>query len=386
MLSVAPIAVAMDEVVKISTQDGIEFILDLDLAKLSVTLKDVILDSGAEEVIPLSNVTIETWTFIHKQLKNIQDDRNEGIEEALSELNGDQLVAVINAANYLDIKILLDETLKFARKALIDPTQKITPKQASKITEKFIRNSLLLEIAQEVFGPLSVEKVREFQIPCDEIDFGEIDPYRFIILPDDNFVIAAGENIGILDSETGKLLKTWKIPKYLKDTRIISLKVLVDSKIASVTSHGTIHIWNWETEELLQTLNAGRSESDTLVVLPNGNIASWSSSSLKIQVWDIKTGKKLNQFSSASKWAIALPSRFTKTYSVIALPNGNIASWDARRGLDIWDTKKGERLATYKRPKETNISYSGSGGIVPRIYSIESMISFSNGNIAIISK
>ncbi len=118
------------ETVTISTQEQKEYEVDLRLATLSGTLKDLVEDAGTEVTIPLPGITNESWDFIQGQLQNVQDNKTEEIANALKGLSGEQLVAVINAANFLDIKLLLDEAIKVVQEVGIS---KIMAEQIAKI-------------------------------------------------------------------------------------------------------------------------------------------------------------------------------------------------------------------------------------------------------------
>ncbi len=226
------------ETVTISTQEQKEFEVDLRLAKLSGTLKDLVEDAGTEVTIPLPGITNETWDFIQGQLKNVQDKKTKEIANALKGLSGKQLVAVINAANFLDIKLLLDEATKVAQEVGID---KITPDEIAQISAKEIRNGLVFSVAQDLFGPLTGKQLK----------------------------VLKGHTVGVY-----------------------SLVVLPNGTIASGSRDNTIRIWDINTGEELKKLEGHTGSVRSLVVLPNGNIASGSSDKT-IRIWEIDYGVSL---------------------------------------------------------------------------------------------
>lgn len=116
--------------IKLKSSDGEIFTVDLEVAKLSVTIKTMIEDLGYEddeEEVPVSNVNsailrkVLEWAEHHKDDPPIPDD-NENVEKRTDDipswdvdfLKVDQgtLFDLILAANYLDIKGLLDMSCK----------------------------------------------------------------------------------------------------------------------------------------------------------------------------------------------------------------------------------------------------------------------------------
>lgn len=103
--------------VKLQSSDGEVFHVDLKIAQQSNTLRTMIENLGMNdaEVIPLPNVTaiilekVIAWCATHKD-----DDPNaEGASDLeLAKLDQNTLFELILAANYLDIKSLLDVTCK----------------------------------------------------------------------------------------------------------------------------------------------------------------------------------------------------------------------------------------------------------------------------------
>jgi S-phase kinase-associated protein 1 len=116
-------------VVKLASSEGTEYTVDRDIAEQSVLLKNMLEDVGeSENAIPLPNVTgpilqrvIEWCTHHRNDPAPTQDDdtkqqkTSDDIEEWDAEfVKVDQgtLFELILAANYMDIKPLLDLTCK----------------------------------------------------------------------------------------------------------------------------------------------------------------------------------------------------------------------------------------------------------------------------------
>lgn len=117
--------------IKLQSSDGEVFQVDFDIAKASVTIKTMVEDLGLEEddeeIVPLPNVNagilkkVIQWATYHKDDPPAADD-DEGREKRTDDISSwdadflkvDQgtLFELILAANYLDIKGLLDVTCK----------------------------------------------------------------------------------------------------------------------------------------------------------------------------------------------------------------------------------------------------------------------------------
>ncbi|XP_067138158.1 S-phase kinase-associated protein 1 [Centruroides vittatus] len=117
--------------IKLQSSDGEIFEVDVEIAKASVTIKtmleDLGMDEDEEEVVPLPNVNsvilkkVIQWATYHKDdpLPPEDDENKEKRTDDISSWDADflkvdqgTLFELILAANYLDIKGLLDVTCK----------------------------------------------------------------------------------------------------------------------------------------------------------------------------------------------------------------------------------------------------------------------------------
>lgn len=118
---------AETDIVTLQSQDGLELQVEVRFANQSVTIKNLIEDAGTKEKIPLPNVKGVILAKIIEYLKYhgenptvVTDDKsnatgsNELVSWDLEFCKVDQatLFELILAANYLDIKELLDLTCK----------------------------------------------------------------------------------------------------------------------------------------------------------------------------------------------------------------------------------------------------------------------------------
>lgn len=118
-------------IVKIQSSDGEIFTVDFDVIKQSTTIKtmvdDLSIDDIEDEVVPLPNVTagilkkVLQWATYHKDDPPLpeEDENKEKKTDDITSWDADflkvdqgTLFELILAANYLDIKGLLDVTCK----------------------------------------------------------------------------------------------------------------------------------------------------------------------------------------------------------------------------------------------------------------------------------
>ena len=119
-------------IIRLKSSDGEVFPVDVEVAKASVTIKTMLDDLGIEEddpeVVPLPNVNsailkkVIAWAEFHKDDPPASTDDEENRERRTDDISSwdqdflkvDQgtLFELIQAANYLDIKGLLDVTCK----------------------------------------------------------------------------------------------------------------------------------------------------------------------------------------------------------------------------------------------------------------------------------
>lgn len=117
--------------IKLQSSDGEIFEVDVEIAKASVTIKTMLEDLGMdeddEEVVPLPNVTstilrkVIQWASYHKddpppqeedETKEKRTDDIPSWDADFLKVDQGTLFELILAANYLDIKALLDVTCK----------------------------------------------------------------------------------------------------------------------------------------------------------------------------------------------------------------------------------------------------------------------------------
>ena len=112
--------------VNLVAEEGEPIEVDEEIATMSVLVKSMIDDSGADEDIPLPNVKKATLEKVIELCKNHKEDplqdiekplKTNNIKEVVSPWYGDfvdvkieELYEIILAANYLDIKPLLEVT------------------------------------------------------------------------------------------------------------------------------------------------------------------------------------------------------------------------------------------------------------------------------------
>jgi len=119
--------------IKLQSSDDVVFPVDVKIAKMSVTIKTMLEDLGVEEeeeeVVPLPNVNARVlekvikWSTHHQDDAPLPEDSEEYTErrtddisawdaDFLKDVDQSTLFELILAANYLDIKGLLDVSCK----------------------------------------------------------------------------------------------------------------------------------------------------------------------------------------------------------------------------------------------------------------------------------
>ncbi|XP_037086941.1 S-phase kinase-associated protein 1 [Pollicipes pollicipes] len=158
--------------IKLQSSDGEVFEIDVEVAKASVVIKtmleDLGMDEGEEEIVPLPNVNaailrkVLQWAQHHKDdPPQPEDDENKQKRtDDISSWDADflkvdqgTLFELILAANYLDIKGLLDVTCK----TVANMIKGKTPEEIRKTFN--IKND---------FTPIEEEQVRKENEWCEE--------------------------------------------------------------------------------------------------------------------------------------------------------------------------------------------------------------------------
>ena len=118
---------ADDDKVKLQSQDGEDFEVEVRVAKMSETVRNLIEDAGIENPIPLPNVTAKILSKVVEYCQYHTENPTPVTEEKKDEKRTDDIIPwdlefckvdqetlfeMILAANYLDIKALLDVTCK----------------------------------------------------------------------------------------------------------------------------------------------------------------------------------------------------------------------------------------------------------------------------------
>lgn len=156
--------------IKLRSSDGKIFETDIQIAKCSGTIKDMLeaCDEDENAIVPLPKVTspilkkVLEWADYHKDDAEPLEDadnkvkRNDDISTwdiEFLKVNESTLYELILAANYLDVKGLMDVTCKVV-------ANKIKGKNADEICKEF-------KIEKD-FPPVEEELVSKENEPCDE--------------------------------------------------------------------------------------------------------------------------------------------------------------------------------------------------------------------------
>eukprot|EP00164_Ancoracysta_twista_P000984 GFYU01001288.1.p1 GENE.GFYU01001288.1~~GFYU01001288.1.p1 ORF type:complete len:151 (-),score=56.34 GFYU01001288.1:139-591(-) len=138
--------------VKLRSRDDTIFEIDRETACMSLTVKNMLDDTGSDAPIPLSNVDAKTLSKVvefckyHQQAKqnNMSDDDKQAWDKEFVKVDQPVLFELILAANYLDIKDLLDLTCR----TVADMIKGKTPEEIRKTFN--IKNDFTPEEEEEV--------------------------------------------------------------------------------------------------------------------------------------------------------------------------------------------------------------------------------------------
>ena len=135
------------------SKENTEFQLKQEVAQASGTIKDLMEDAGIEDPIPLPNVDEKTLREVVSFMSTMMSKSEEEINKYYTKFDQETLFSMILAANYLDIKVLLDGLCK----TVADMIKGKTPEEIRKTFN--IKND---------FTPEEEEQVRKENEWCEE--------------------------------------------------------------------------------------------------------------------------------------------------------------------------------------------------------------------------
>ncbi|NEP62993.1 MAG: WD40 repeat domain-containing protein, partial [Symploca sp. SIO2G7] len=164
-------------------------------------------------------------------------------------------------------------------------------------------------------------------------------------------VLAISADIKILISESGMLLKTWRLKKignlvkaktlnYLKGhTRsIYSVAITPDGSKAISASHDlTLKVWDLEKGTEKKTITGHTNPGNAVAITPNGKMAISASDDHSIKIWDLNNSQQTEFCQKHNR----------KVTDIKIIDNGQkaiSASWDNK--LNIWNLFNGEKIST----------------------------------------
>ncbi|RLC98813.1 MAG: hypothetical protein DRI46_10650 [Chloroflexi bacterium] len=117
----------IEDTVRLTSNDGMEFEVEIHLIQQSGTLKDLTSDCGSENAVPLPNVDGRILGYVLDHFRQTHENPAPAEEEGkdkkrreladwnkkfFEEFDNPTIFEIILAANFLDAKFLLDTTCK----------------------------------------------------------------------------------------------------------------------------------------------------------------------------------------------------------------------------------------------------------------------------------
>jgi WD40 repeat protein len=157
--------------------------------------------------------------------------------------------------------------------------------------------------------------------------------------------VSSHNTIKIWEALSGKLVHTLHHHKGLIPTidnlyRVNSVRFSFDNRlIASCANDHTIKLWDYQSGELIRTINAHKAAIGTLDFSSNSQLLASGSDDTTVKIWEASTGKLQSTFTQHKGWVRAV--KFS--------PDGNLlvtASYDGT--LQVWTVKTCQLLHTLK--------------------------------------
>jgi WD40 repeat protein len=171
---------------------------------------------------------------------------------------------------------------------------------------------------------------------------------------DGKHLFTLGEQIGIWDASTGKLLRTAAPPDG------VTLETLTpDGKLAAgLTDKGlTAAVWDVTTGKKLAQCKGHTGRISSVGLSPDGSRVATGSDDRTVKVWDARTGKLL----------LTLKGHTYTVASVRFSPDGKrIATGSYAAEIKVWDAKTGAKLLDLKGMSTSNnpTSFSADGSLI----------------------
>ena len=126
-------------------------------------------------------------------------------------------------------------------------------------------------------------------VPVDD----KVDALAFT--PDSKTLIASDKDtFRAFNANTGEAVKTISAPKGVRSNFVLFTK---DGKtMITANSDGAIRFYDWEKGEVGQTLEGHQSPMIGLVLSPSGKLLASSGLDRLVKVWDVETGKLVQEF------------------------------------------------------------------------------------------
>lgn len=328
--------------VKLSSKNGDTFILDLEIANKSATIKNMIEDLGTnDQTIPLANMDTDTLLDVISCLQDM-----DSAKLIIESLEIPALHAFILACNFLEIPELLNTAIEqYADRCTSDDALAIFQSMPSKhfsnspdywFPDEIKREVIHMIVQKHGLAPWVTNKIEiEQKKTLSQIGF---EVYSICVSPDGQKIVSGSTDrnhtIKICDLNSGNCLHT------LNDHTgsVWSVCISPDGQsIVSGSADHTIKIWNLNDGMCTNTLNGHAGQVVSVCISPDGqNIVSGSSDGT-IKIWTINDGTCIH----------TIDSLVDSIDSVCISPDGQkIVSSLSDRSIKIWSMNNGTYINT----------------------------------------
>ncbi len=343
----APLIPALTGNITIASQDEAEFSIPASIACLSQTFKNLIKDTHVncnnanEAFFPLSTVNEKELSVIVESLKKISaigapEDYGKELAQALDplfkDLSATDLVKLLRAINYLNIKVLLDYTIAFVASKLqhygnmndlIAMLQMLDDKNVIPVELQNLLACKLKAINKKLLNKLPGKILKRFGEP-NKCSYGKLSY-------DGKYALtASGSKAYYWDLTTGTIIRDLDG----HEGTIMDLAISPDGTKALTGSRDLKAIlWNLSDGTILKTLVGHTDTIRCVVFRPDGNQALTTSEDTTARLWDLNTGECVREITEHNDIVSTAVFSCDANFAVTGSHDYTAILWDLTIGI-----------------------------------------------------